>query len=90
MGADASADPFARVAKAFKAIARQRSSISLNATDKSAAAYIRNHPGSKGVLIAKAIGVTAEHFRSRVFPKLNRLGFYNDDGYRPPRRKRLM
>lgn len=50
-----------------------------------AAKFIRKNPGHKGAVIAKAIDVTPEHFRSRVFPKLKAQGFYNDDGYRPPK-----
>jgi hypothetical protein len=61
--------------------------VRLNPTDKRAAKYIRDNPGCKGDAVASEIGVTPEHFRSRVFPKLKRAGFVNDDGYRPPVRK---
>lgn len=60
----------------------------LNDTDKMGASFIRKNPGCKGDAVAVGISITPEHFRSRVFPKLRAIGFYNDgDGYRPPKQK---
>jgi hypothetical protein len=56
-----------------------------NETCLAVAKYIRKHPGCKGIVIARAIGITQEHFRSRIFPKLRKLGFYNKSGYQPPK-----
>jgi hypothetical protein len=59
----------------------------LNETDRKAAKYIRENPKCKGDAVASAIAVTPEHFRSRIFPKLSKHGFYNSgDGYCPPKR----
>lgn len=61
----------------------------LNETDKKAAKYIRDNPKCKGDAVAAEIAVTPEHFRSRIFPKLSKHGFYNrGDGYCPPKRAR--
>jgi hypothetical protein len=57
----------------------------LNEKDREAANFIRQNPGSKGEVVARAISVSPEHFRSRIVPKLKQHGFYNNkDGYRPP------
>ena len=60
----------------------------MNETIKAAAKYIRENPGQKGAVVANAISVTTEHFYSRIVPKLKENGFYSDDGYRPPKRRK--
>ena len=58
--------------------------LELNETDKAAADYIRKNPGHKGIEVAVAAGVSPEHFRRSIVPKLRAHGFYNDNGYHPP------
>jgi hypothetical protein len=60
-------------------------------TVQAALEYIKQNPGRGGAEIAKAIGVTPEHFRSRIVPQLKETGVVNEKGrgYRikdhPPR-----
>lgn len=58
--------------------------LKLNDTDRRALTYIHEHPGMPGDTIAKHAGVTPEHFRRSIVPKLKAHGVTNDgtDGYR--------
>ncbi len=54
-------------------------------SDERVAAYIREHPGCLGKEIAIAAGISFEHFRRSMVPKLKKLGFFNKKpGYFPP------
>jgi|CXWL01.1.fsa_nt_gi hypothetical protein len=56
----------------------------LNPTDREAADFIARNPGCAGKSVASTIGVTTEHFKRRIAPKLKPFGLYNYDGYFMP------